>query len=446
MNMNRLGFGFGGVASLVVVLVLAVGCGSSHTADPDGGMIALPDSGPAPDSGPSMDAGPAEVDAGGGPIDMCGDVRGSTRIYNGHITPEVVPLRPGQVWAVGQMGPGCSGTLIAPTWALTATHCGIRAGDEFCIGEAFDAPNVCIRVAGTTSFGTDMTVAELAEDATLRLPGVEPVPINTEPLTDARLGETVETAGLGRNNIPGTPDFGVRYFATEYLLSLGGDMLQVDGRGMQGVCGGDSGGPVFVIASDGTARVAGGLLGGDASCVDVDNYTRTDAHVGEIEALTGPTIVDGSCGPVTAEGYCRNAQNAIYCVDEMLVTDTCAADEHCDLDASGSYRCVAGADPCGGMTMTGVCEGNVARWCEGGAVRSRDCGTCGQLCDNVPDLGGAYCRDANPCETGELDRTGRCDGETAQFCTRGGDYVEIDCSTRGGCVMDGRGRYRCATR
>lgn len=37
-------------------------------------------------------------------------------------------------------------------------------------------------------------------------------------------------------------------------------------------------------------------------------------------------------------------------------------------------------DPCAGLDATGVCAGNVARWCEAGALREQDCGTSGQIC------------------------------------------------------------------
>ena len=127
-------------------------------------------------------------------------------------------------------------------------------------------------------------------------------------------------------------------------------MLTIDGQGMRGVCFGDSGGPVMVIAADGTVRVAGDLSNGDGSCVGQDNYTRADVHRAWIEGFTGPTVVDPGGGGGDA------------------------------------------GDPCVGLDERGRCDGPVARWCQGGAPRQRDCAACGQACDWVDDVMGFYCR------------------------------------------------------
>ena len=77
-------------------------------------------------------------------------------------------------------------------------------------------------------------------------------------------------------------------------LAFNGTHVIIDGEGTRGVCNGDSGGPVMVIAEDGTVRVAGTLHYGDPSCVGRDNYTRVDLFRDWIEGHTGPTVVDGA--------------------------------------------------------------------------------------------------------------------------------------------------------
>ena len=163
---------------------------------------------------------------------------------------------------------------------------------------------------------------------------------------------------------------------------------------MRGLCGGDSGGPVMVIADDGTTRLVGDLTGGDPSCVGVDNYTRIDNVRDWIESTTGPLPEPGAagCGDVTSEGACRDGA-AVWCEGTTVRTQACTAGQTCGFDTgAGGYRCVA-ADPCVGLDAVGRCDGNVATWCDGGVIRRRDCGACGQTCAaSVPEWGGAYCQ------------------------------------------------------
>jgi Cysteine-rich secretory protein family len=63
------------------------------------------------------------------------------------------------------------------------------------------------------------------------------------------------------------------------------------------------------------------------------------------------------------------------------------------------------ADPCGGLTLEGRCEGTTARWCESGAQRqeacgARGCGVNGGLNRCNPDAPPAAC--ASPIEAAEL--------------------------------------------
>ncbi len=383
--------------------------GGDDTADHDAGVPGAPDASPSP-------------------VDECGDVRVAPFVYYGTESPTYVPLTPGQILAVGTWG-GCSGTLIAPTWVLTADHCGLSAGDSFCIGEDPANANRCLdAVRVVDNPDSDMTLAELEGDARDALPGVEPIPILTEAMDSSWLGRTAEAAGYGQQEDGG---YGEREFTAEPIVDLNGHIMTIDGEGRHGVCFGDSGGPVMVVATDGTVRVAGDLSNGDGSCVDRDNYTRVDQSIDWIEAFTGPTVVDGAgCGAITPVGRCMSGGMAMWCgADDKLQTDSCpAAGKSCGWDAAAAgFRCIDGADSCGGVDAFGTCDGSVAQWCEGGVPKSRDCGSCGEICVLELSAGGAACA-PDPCMG--LDYLGRCVGTVAEWCDNG-QLASYDCANDG---------------
>ena len=57
--------------------------------------------------------------------------------------------------------------------------------------------------------------------------------------------------------------------------------------GQRGVCGGDSGGPLFTELDDGTIVTLGVVHGGDESCLGTDWLTRLDALSDWIVDTTG---------------------------------------------------------------------------------------------------------------------------------------------------------------
>jgi len=362
------------------------------------------------------------------PTDTCGDTRLAAHVYYGTSAPTVLPMTPGQILAVGAWD-GCSGLLIAPTWVLTAHHCGLHAGENFCMGHGPSDLSTCFaaRHIYDAPSGGDLTLAEI-DDATVRLPDVVPVPILVEDMTAAWVGRTAEAAGYGQQEDGG---FHEREFTAEPIVDVSGDTLTVDGEGRHGLCFGDSGGPVMVLAADGTVRVAGALSNGDGSCLARDNYTRVGPYRAFIESHTGPTtVVPPGCGTTTAEGRCMDA-TAVWCDGATLRSDPCAG--HCGWDAAASgYRCLPGADPCMGIDAAGRCDGAVARWCDAGVLRQRDCGACGQSCGTVAEVGGAYCvttAASDPCMG--LDFLGRCTGDRAEYCGMDGTFQSHDCAADG---------------
>jgi hypothetical protein len=175
--------------------------------------------------------------------------------------------------------------------------------------------------------------------------------------------------------------------------------------------------------------VAGVLSNGDETCVGRDNFTRTDLQIAWIEQHTGPLDGGGEqgCGQIGRVGRCEEGR-AVWCGNERIQIDECAAGSTCGWDeAAGGFRCISGPDPCEGYDSFGGCDGNVARWCEDGVPRARDCSACSQICVSSVDSLGAYCVD-DACQG--LGYLGRCDGDVAEWC-EGGQISRRDCGELG---------------
>lgn len=360
-------------------------------------LLRLIDGGPEAPPPPEPDAGPG---GGGGPLDACGDVRATSAIHYGTASPTYLDLSPGQILSIGMMDMGgglCSGTIIAPRWFLTAAHCTAGAspsGTTIRVGSDPARPSHAIRARAFQSHpSSDIALVELAEDATVAVPGLVPVPVITDVLDGSWSGRQSEASGYGRTE-RGT--VGARYFSALPIRSVSGDQVYIDGGGRGGVCNGDSGGPLMARADDGTVRVIAVVSGGDGTCTYQAWFTRSDVSRPWIESHTGPTTAPGPppCEEVTALGRCMDGQ-AVWCgADDTLRSEACGAGETCGWDpAASGYRCVtSGSDPCGGLDAHGRCDGDVARWCDRGSPRERDCRACGQTCGVVAAHGGVYCR------------------------------------------------------
>ena len=372
----------------------------------------------------------ATMGCGSGDGDSCpGDVRIVPEVFHGTSLPTFVPLEAGQIIAVGNFD-GCTGTLIAPTWVLSATHCklGLQSNLKFCMGPEPSMPATCFDAKQVVTHpvrDVDLTLVELTEDARIRLPEVVPVPIMQDVMDENWIGRKVEAAGYGQTE---TNTLGTRFFTAEPIAKLTSTFVTVDGQGQRGLCFGDSGGPVFAVAPDNTVRVAGALSTGDTSCTGKDNFSRTDLQQEWIESYTGPTMpATAGCGRVDGVGRCDGGM-AMWCENGSLRTEACAAGSTCGWDNDESaFRCITGSDPCGGFDRRGACDGNVARWCEDGKARTRDCEFCGEICNPFATIDGAYCL-LDPC-MGETE-LGRCDGNTAVWC-EDGRVLRRDCSAFG---------------
>lgn len=313
-------------------------------------------------------------------------------IRNGTRSPQVVPLSERQQLAIGWLyrpsDPNtafCTGTLVAPRVVVTASHCTRGEGPDamgFGIGLDPREPVALFTLVQVSEFPDpeiDAALLFLAEDAVQQVPEVEPMPVNRASIDgangDAIVGRQVEVAGYGDTGEAGLSG---RFFASVRLSEIDDEFVIVDGDGLQGLCFGDSGGPVITLNAAGAPVILGVEHGGDDSCVGRDFLTRLDPLGDWLMAAVAATE------PIVEKG-----------------------------------------GPCGALSFAGRCSGNVAEWCdETGRVASIDCGLHDRGCGFIDDETGYYCTNAPACELGD---DGRCidDPDGAGFIPEGTQRAEF---------------------
>jgi hypothetical protein len=368
-------------------------------------------------------------------MDECGDIRTRAAVVGGTRGPSTVPLTPGQVAAIGSLS-GCTGVLLDQRWVLSSSRCSIGPSTTFCMGR-FSSGCVSVRRAIIHPL-VDLALVELSADASSVAPGVEPLSYAID-LPRGWIGHVAEAAGYGQSDTGA----GSLFFTAERIVDITDATVVIDGNGRQGLCHGDIGAPLMVTGTDGKVYVIGTLSNGDESCVGQDVFTRVDVGHAWIVANAVDEGAEVPCGQTTEAGSCT-ADGAVWCEDGRLMQAQC---DDCAYDTERSaYRCPSRTgeppreDACAGLSNAGMCQGDVARWCEGGVVLERDCRRCGQGCAMDDAAGGAHCTaaavsdsDAGAGSTdgcGAVDALGRCDRSTAEWCENG-SLRRQDCAAEG---------------
>jgi hypothetical protein len=368
------------------------------------------------------------------PPDVCGSqpnksTMRSIAVYFGTTQPTYVPLTAGQIQAIGTFGE-CSGTFITEEWVLTAVHCSVGEGDMFCVGTQASNPNICFDVVEAQQHPQgDIALARVDAPLSSRLSSAQPIAILQENMDTSWIGETAEAAGYGSQEDGG---YGEREFTAEPIVDVSGDSISIEGSGERGVCFGDSGGPLMVIASDGNVRVAGDLSYGDPSCTGTDTYTRVDVYRDWLTSFIGDEPVDPEepieCnGEATTYGAC-DGDTLVWCAGESVIRRPCATcGETCGLvDPQRGYACLEAS--CADLPPGGRCNGGVLDTCASGTRTTTDCVDEGRICDLDED-GASAC--LLPSECGALDYQGRCDGDVAVWCDESGVRDTKDCAASG---------------
>ncbi|MCA9538406.1 MAG: trypsin-like serine protease, partial [Myxococcales bacterium] len=273
-------------------------------------------------------------------------------IRNGTRDPQNIRLDEGQRLAVGWLHTAgrpsanfCTGTLVTPRVVATAQHCvegetARRLG--FGIGLLPTDPVATFAVSAVHAHpSVDAALLILAEDVTDRVPELVPIPFNRVALDANYQNRLVDASGFGETYDRTRTG---RYFASVELIQVRRQEIVVDGHGQQGICFGDSGGPVMANIGIGGAPVVLGVESwGEQSCVGEDHLTRLDPIAAWIDGLTP----DAEPGP----------------------------DPEPDPEPE--------PNACGDLDFLGRCNGDVAEWCGQGQVQSRDCASQGLVCAYV---------------------------------------------------------------
>ncbi|MEE2756262.1 MAG: S1 family peptidase [Myxococcota bacterium] len=333
-------------------------------------------------------------------------------IRNGTRAPEAVELTDGQILALGWLHPAgsasrnfCTATLVSPRIVATAKHCvDDRELSEIGFGMGLQPTNPRASVRAELIYShpqLDAAILILSEDATLRLPEVEPIPFNRIELSRDLVGTPVQAGGYGETY--DRSRFG-RYFATVYVSGLNRTEIIVDGRGEQGICFGDSGGPIIANIGESGPSVLGVESWGDPSCLGVDHLIRLDTIADWIDSVSEDAMrpPDSQCIDLPEHGVC-DGERLQRCDSGRYIEIDCDAQglECRAADGSNRVGCFE-IDVCANVGSIGVCEDNKVIRCRFGDILIDDCTERDLVCRR--DRGGAFCtEDESDASISELD-------------------------------------------
>jgi secreted trypsin-like serine protease len=194
----------------------------------------------------------------------------------------------------------CSGTLVAPEAVLTAGHCAHALGDvpyRVALGSDATHPARTISVAEQvlhpryTGEGQpyDFALLHLAEP----VEDVAPLPLSTEPLTQADVGAPIRHVGFGVSD-PTTGDgAGIKRQVT-YPITEVDPLVVWSGAPGEQTCTGDSGGPGLVARAGGERLAA--VVSDGPDCYDAGWDGRVDVVADWVTATTAPWVPDAGPG------------------------------------------------------------------------------------------------------------------------------------------------------
>lgn len=349
--------------------------------------------------GPQGDEGSEAVDLG---LDRSAIVGGTMDTGD----PAVVAFAVG---AQGQYAQFCTGTLVGSKTVLTAAHCVNSYGASYDYYVLFGTqawnPSSTVKVVSQTKnpnyngSSYDFGVLQLERNVTQ----TTPIELNPTPLSSGDVGRPIRHVGFGVTDAAGNGG-GLKRQVTYDVREVRSTTIESGSAGKQ-TCGGDSGGPAFMVTTGSAAeRVAGVVSYGDQDCNQFGVDVRVDVSLNWIKGVMNqweaPTCAkDGKClaGCAPIDQDCACAADS-RCTAECLVL---SEDADCPKD-------------CG---LTGVCSQAAC------PVPDPDCSAVGKVCQT------AYNCVSRACVTDPQNRIPYC----SQSCT-----ADADCPALMGCDVAGR--------
>ena len=331
-------------------------------------------------------------------------------IRNGNLYASNIRLTYEQGKAIGWLktsenGRFCTATVISDRAVLTAKHCfygekALPRDSEFSFAIPDDLSNENQRQDPVT----DPFVAEaefpfafedviplgnldiamiLFEGQPFNRPGLQALPINVYPIEGSfkqnLIGSIVDVAGYGETlhkNESG------RYFASVKLELITASYIVTNGQNEQGICEGDSGGPLLASGVNGEVTVLAVVTNGDDCCVGLDQLTRVDLVAEELINLGNAYSARAGLYPQTCRGLSKDFQcrgNTLHlCLEDEgeAVSVDCASEQVCAFDSNDRrFDCVSRSEvACPNIDPRGVCiDDETLLRCEYGEERRISC-------------------------------------------------------------------------